>query len=93
MHYHHCPFCYEAFSCEMRCTIEPDLEDRGRDFGSHTVCHNLACQLAAAAQRYDERHEQRKRDALQRLQSPLQNVGTDKDARYILPGVHRRPVA
>lgn len=38
MHYHSCPICYEKPSCEMDCTIEPDLEDNGKQFGSHVTC-------------------------------------------------------
>lgn len=41
-HYHSCPECYEKYSCEMKCTIEPDLEDPvchpGKEFGAHCVC-------------------------------------------------------
>ena len=37
-HYHHCPSCYEIFPCLLECTIEPDLEDNGRQFGSHCFC-------------------------------------------------------
>ncbi len=38
MHYHHCPVCYDHWSCDMNCTIEPDLEDNGKQFGAHTTC-------------------------------------------------------
>lgn len=38
IHYHSCPSCYEKPSCEMDCSIEPDLEDDGRQFGSHSIC-------------------------------------------------------
>lgn len=37
-HYHHCPSCYEIYSCELDCTIEPDLDDDGKEFGSHCLC-------------------------------------------------------
>lgn len=41
-HFHHCPSCYERKSCEMDCTIEPDLEDPishpGKQFGAHCEC-------------------------------------------------------
>lgn len=41
-HYHHCPECFEIYSCDMGCTIEPDLEDAisypGKQFGYHCVC-------------------------------------------------------
>lgn len=42
MHYHHCPNCYEKKSCEMPCSIEPDLDDPvydpGKQFGAHCIC-------------------------------------------------------
>lgn len=38
IHYHHCPACYEHYECEMDCTIEPDLEQDGKQFGAHCVC-------------------------------------------------------
>ena len=38
IHYHHCPVCYEHWSCDWECTIEPDLEDNGKEFGAHTTC-------------------------------------------------------
>jgi hypothetical protein len=45
-HYHSCPECYEKYSCDMDCTIEPDLEDPiahpGKQFGSHCEC--ASCQ-------------------------------------------------
>lgn len=37
-HYHHCPGCYEHWKCHFDCTIEPDLEDQGRQFGAHCLC-------------------------------------------------------
>jgi len=37
-HYHHCPVCYEHWSCAFECTIEPDLEDNGKEFGAHCTC-------------------------------------------------------
>jgi hypothetical protein len=40
MHYHHCPECYEKWQCNFDCTIEPDLEDRGRQFGAHCICNS-----------------------------------------------------
>jgi len=66
-HFHHCPHCYEHFECEMGCTICPDLEDRGRDFGSHAICHDVICHIDRAIQKCNERYEQRQRDALRRL--------------------------
>lgn len=43
IHYHHCPECYEVYSCNQACTIEPDLEDPtchpGKEFGSHCTCN------------------------------------------------------
>lgn len=38
MHYHHCPNCYIHAPCIMDCSIQPDLEDDGKEFGSHTFC-------------------------------------------------------
>lgn len=38
MHYHHCPICYDRWSCELKCTIEPDLEENGKEFGAHCTC-------------------------------------------------------
>lgn len=67
IHWHDCPVCFDSFQCSDRCTIEPDLSDDGRDFGSHTVCHRIECQLRAAADRYNERLEARQREALHRL--------------------------
>lgn len=69
-HFHHCPHCYEAFACSGRCTIEPDLADCGRDFGSHAVCRKIECLIRAAADRYNERFEARCRESLRRLRSP-----------------------
>lgn len=37
-HYHHCPSCYEKCLCDLDCTIEPDLEDDGKEFGAHCIC-------------------------------------------------------
>lgn len=37
-HRHSCPECYDSWTCTYPCTLEPDLEDRGEPFGSHTVC-------------------------------------------------------
>jgi hypothetical protein len=37
-HYHHCPGCYCKYECTMMCTIEPDLEEDGKKFGSHSEC-------------------------------------------------------
>jgi len=37
-HWHHCPECYLKIPCQLYCSIEPDLEDNGREFGSHCVC-------------------------------------------------------
>ena len=38
-HFHGCPACYEPWPCwDTRCTIEPDLSDRGRRFGCHCTC-------------------------------------------------------
>lgn len=42
IHLHHCPECYEKYQCDMKCTIESDLEDQitfpGWQFGAHSVC-------------------------------------------------------
>lgn len=38
LHYHSCPECYEIRQCDYRCVFEPDLEDKGRQFGSHEPC-------------------------------------------------------
>lgn len=40
MHYHHCPVCYEHWKCYYSCTIEPDLEDNGKEFGAHCTCNS-----------------------------------------------------
>lgn len=37
-HFHHCPECYEHWECSFNCTIEPDLEDDGKEFGAHCTC-------------------------------------------------------
>lgn len=37
-HYHACPECYEHWKCNLDCTIEPDLQDGDREFGSHCTC-------------------------------------------------------
>lgn len=86
-HHHHCPYCYEAFSCEMSCTIEPDLEDRGRSFGSHAICHNVACHIDRAIRKYNESYERRQREALRRLQAP------PEDIKFNLQNMRRRPIA
>ncbi len=48
MHYHHCPECYEVYSCDMDCTIEPDLDDPGchpgKEFGAHCECNRCTAQ-------------------------------------------------
>ncbi len=38
LHYHHCPTCYDHHQCLMACSIEPDLCDGDRQFGSHCNC-------------------------------------------------------
>lgn len=38
IHFHHCPECYQKWECQMKCTLEPDLEDEGKQFGSHCMC-------------------------------------------------------
>ena len=38
IHYHSCPECYEKHKCNLNCTIEPDLEDNGKQYGSHCAC-------------------------------------------------------
>ena len=38
VHWHHCPECYEKFQCMMECTIEPDLEEDGKQFGAYCKC-------------------------------------------------------
>jgi hypothetical protein len=45
VHFHHCPECYEKVLCELNCTIEPDLQDGDREFGSHCVCEHCAAQV------------------------------------------------
>lgn len=37
-HFHSCPNCYEHVPCHMNCSIEYDLEDKGRQFGSYCLC-------------------------------------------------------
>jgi hypothetical protein len=69
----------------MRCTIEPDLEDRGRDFGSHAICHDVVCHIDAAIKRYNDRLDRRKEETLRKLQSPPRIVGVSErlhDARW-----------
>lgn len=69
-HFHDCPLCFDAFACSHPCTIEPDLADRGRNFGSHAVCQRIECQIRAAADRYSERFEARCQESLRRLRDP-----------------------
>lgn len=72
MHFHHCPYCYEAWECTASCTIEPDLEDRGRPFASHWRCQRITCLIEAAAERHDlqlRSYEAKKAITLRRLQS------------------------
>jgi hypothetical protein len=69
-HFHNCPLCFDAFPCSYPCTIEPDLADRGRDFGSNIVCQRIECQIRAAADRYHERFEARCAESLRRLRAP-----------------------
>ena len=38
LHYHHCPECYEHAPCNLYCSIEPDLAEAGKEFGSHCLC-------------------------------------------------------
>jgi hypothetical protein len=38
MHYHGCPECYEKYPCEMKCSIEYDLQDGDREFGAYCIC-------------------------------------------------------
>jgi transcription elongation factor Elf1 len=38
VHKHHCPECYVHWSCTDDCTIEPDLEEDGNQFGAHYEC-------------------------------------------------------
>lgn len=45
-HYHHCPVCYEHWKCDANCTIEPDLEDRGKQFGAHCTCPECDVMIA-----------------------------------------------
>ena len=68
-HHHHCPYCFESFECEGGCTIEPDLEDNGREFGSHAICHDVICHIDRAIKKHNERYEQRQQAALRRLLS------------------------
>jgi hypothetical protein len=42
VHYHGCPECYEKKPCTMDCTIEPDLEDNGRQFGAYVCCEDCS---------------------------------------------------
>jgi hypothetical protein len=70
VHFHHCPHCYEAHPCALNCTICPDLEDRGRDFGSHAICADVICHIDRAIKKHNERLDQRKREALRRLVTP-----------------------
>lgn len=44
-HYHHCPNCYSHWECDYKCTIEPDLEDEGKQFGSHCACPSCDKQI------------------------------------------------
>lgn len=70
-HFHDCPVCFDAFACERDCTIEPDLSDAGRDFGSHAVCQRIECLIRAAADRHEERLVARRTEALRRLIEPV----------------------
>jgi len=45
MHFHHCPDCYKTWSCKFDCTIEPDLEDKGKQFGSYCRCKSCDKQI------------------------------------------------
>lgn len=92
-HFHNCPHCFEAFSCDDGCTICPDLEDRGRDFGSHHICHDVICHIDRAIKKYTEGYERRQQEALRRLQAPAQNVGTELNAKFMIDGLLRRPIA
>lgn len=38
IHFHLCPNCYEHVPCEMKCTIEYDLQDGDREFGAFCIC-------------------------------------------------------
>lgn len=86
-HYHSCPYCYEAWRCTDTCTICPDLEDRGRDFGSNTICHDVICHIDRAIKKHNERYEQRQHDALRRLQRPM-SEGERATIRMMQSGSH-----
>jgi hypothetical protein len=38
LHYHACPECYQDGTCRQVCAHEPDLDDKGKSFGSHAPC-------------------------------------------------------
>lgn len=40
MHRHKCPECYEAYPCDMKCTIESDIEGDGDgiQYGAYCKC-------------------------------------------------------
>lgn len=54
MHYHSCPNCYEHVSCQMSCSIEPDLQDDDKDFGTHCICDE--CQTFNLSQEWFDRY-------------------------------------
>ncbi len=66
-HFHDCPFCYRAWECEYDCTIEPDLSEGDRLFGSHHTCKSIHCHIASAIDKYEQRRHERMLRALQRL--------------------------
>lgn len=97
-HFHHCPYCYEAWECTAGCTIEPDLEDRGRPFASHWRCpHKLVCLIEAAADRHDlqlRSYEAMKSITLRRLQKAPRVVGVSErvnDPRWDTVTLEHRP--
>jgi hypothetical protein len=58
-HWHNCPHCYDDYTCAWDCTIEPDLAEPGRPFGSSFICNSIHCHIRAAIDRYEERREER----------------------------------
>lgn len=37
-HFHSCPECHEDVACKMECSIEPELEQPEKQFGSYSIC-------------------------------------------------------
>lgn len=44
MHWHGCPECYEKYPCEMKCSIEYDLQEGDKEFGAYCICDKCAGQ-------------------------------------------------